>query len=166
MKSRTSHRSTRVAGTVTGLAVALSLAYGAASFADGPPAGNGQPVTRINLSERELQVRNIDQGKHGISQGDGIVIMSEMLDANRHRVGRADFVCTVTGSGRNKGGLCQGAITLADGQLTGQFAFGASGFSSNQAITGGTGSYEGARGQFVLAEGKDGLESVVVELLG
>jgi hypothetical protein len=86
MKSRTSHRSPRVAGTVTGLAVALSLAYGAASF--------------------------------------------------------------------------------ADGQLTGQWAFGASGWSSTQAITGGTGKYEGARGQFVLADGKNGLESVVVELLG
>jgi len=166
MKSRTQHRITRAAGTVTGLAIAVSLAYGAASFADSPTNANGQPVTRMSLFERELQVRNIDQGKRGISQGDGIVIMSEMLDANRHHVGRADFVCTVTGSGRNKGGVCQGAVTLADGQLTGQWAFGASGWSSTQAITGGTGKYEGARGQFVLADGKDGLESVTVELLG
>jgi hypothetical protein len=166
MSNRTHHRRTRVAGTITGLAIVLPLAYSAASFGEGPPANSDRSVTRMHLAERELQVQNIDQGKRGISQGDGIVITSKMLDRGGRRVGRADFVCTVTGSGPNKGGLCQGALTLAGGQLTGQFAFGASGESSRQAITGGTGRYRGARGQFVVAEGKDGLESVVVELLG
>ena len=162
MNTQTPHRSTRVAWTAAGLVVA-SLAYGAVSFADTPSSNDNQAVTRMTLVERELQVRNIDQGKRGISQGDRIVITSAMLDTAGHRVGRADFVCTVTGSGRNKGGLCQGALTLADGQVTGQFAFGRSGESRTQAITGGTGKYEGASGQFVVSEGKRG-ESVVVEL--
>jgi hypothetical protein len=157
---------TRLAATAGGLAIALTLASSAVSFGDGPSAGDRRALTRMHLTERELQVRNIDQGQPGISQGDGIVITSAMLNTSGHRVGRADFVCTVTGSGLNKGGLCQGALTLAHGQVTGQFAFGASGESAKQAITGGTGRYRGARGQFILSEGKNGLESVVVELLG
>ena len=52
MKSRTQHRITRAAGTVTGLAIAVSLAYGAASFADSPPAGNGSPLTPRALPAR------------------------------------------------------------------------------------------------------------------
>jgi hypothetical protein len=165
MSNQTPHHRVRVAATAACLVLGIGLAYSAASFGDSPSGAKSRPVTRMHLFERELQVRNIDQGEHGISQGDEIVITSRMMDRAGKRVGRADFVCTVTGSGPNKGGLCQGALTLAHGQLTGQFAFGASGESRTQAITGGTGRYKGARGQFVLSEGKAGLESVVVELL-
>jgi hypothetical protein len=94
------------------------------------------------------------------------VITSDILDTSGTVIGRAGFDCTATGTGRLLGGVCQGAVTLPGGQLTGQFGFGASGESEEQAITGGSGKYEGARGQFILREGSDSEELVTVELLG
>lgn len=78
-----------------------------------------------------------------------------------------ELVCTITGVGRALGGLCSGVLTLRDGQIAGQFAWGHSGSSHLQAVVGGTGRYAGARGQFVVdTNGTDEREDFTVVLYG
>ena len=147
---------------------ALAIVVVALGYAAVPSAASGSSkpaVTRIHVIERELLHRLIDQGKHGMSPGDKVVITSDMLSARGTLIGRADFDCTVTGAGRHSGGVCQGVVTLPGGQLTGQFGVGPSGETEKQAITGGSGKYEGARGQFIIGEAKGAEEHVTIELL-
>jgi hypothetical protein len=160
-KIRTRHTLTLA---IAGLAIAVTLGVGAAT--SGAASTSRQTVTRIHLIEREIQHKDISRTTHGISQGDKIVIASDILNMSRTHIGRADFDCTATGTGRLLGGVCLGVVTLPGGQLTGQFAFGASGESDEQAITGGSGKYEGVHGQFILREGKGAEEFVTIELLG
>jgi hypothetical protein len=148
---------------VAGIAIAVTFGYGVAS--SGAETSSKPALTRMHVVEREVQHRNVDQGKRGISQGDKIVITSDILSTSGKVIGRADFDCTATGTGRLVGGICYGVVTLPGGQLTGQFGFGASGESEKQAITGGSGTYEGARGQFILHEGKGSQELVTIELV-
>jgi hypothetical protein len=118
-------------------------------------------VKRMQFIEREMAATPIDAGPNGASVGDGLVITSKVFAPGGGRVGRLDFACTTTGVGGNSSQICQGVLTLPGGQLTGQFA----GESRRQAITGGTGKYKGARGQFVLGKDTPTSLSFAVELL-
>jgi hypothetical protein len=118
-------------------------------------------VKRLQFVERELRTTPIDVGPAGPSVGDGFVITSDVFAPAGRRVGRLDFACTTTALGRNSSQICQGVLTLPGGQLTGQFA----GESRRQAITGGTGKYKGARGQFVLGKDTPTSLAFAVELL-
>ena len=163
MSSQFTHRTRSSAVTAVGIAAAIALGVGAASA-----ASPSQPAARhgatVHLVEHELGRHMIDQGRPGISKGDRVLITSDLFDRAGSKAGRADFECVATGKGARGGGLCLGVIALAGGQLTTQFAFGASGESPRQAITGGTGRYASARGQFVITEGKRGAELVEVQL--
>jgi hypothetical protein len=141
----------------------MALAAGAASAAS-PSQPASRHIAAIHLVEHESGRHVIDQGRPGISKGDRVLITSALFDRAGRKAGRADFECVATGKGARGGGLCLGVIALTGGQLTTQFAFGASGESPRQAITGGTGRYAGARGQFVIAEGRKGAELVEVQL--
>jgi hypothetical protein len=163
MSLHLTHRTRSCAVTVAGLAAAMALGVSAASA-----ASPRQPAARhggtIHLVEHELGRHMIDQGRPGISKGDRMLITSDLFDPAGKKAGRADFECVATGKGARGGGLCLGVIALAGGQLTTQFSFGASGESPRQAITGGTGRYASARGQFVITEGQKGGELVEVQL--
>jgi hypothetical protein len=120
---------------------------------------------RIHLVEREAGGKFVDTGKKGLSVGDQQVGRSDILDPQGRVVGRMDGVCTITGIGRNLGGMCTGVVTLHGGQIAGEFAWGRSGSSRLQAIVGGTGRYAGARGQFVVdVNGTDRHEDFWIEL--
>ena len=156
------------------LATALVTAGSVAAVASAGPGSSvhtARPsatpqISHIKLVERELGRHVFDQGPRGISAGDRVQIVSVLLDPAGKRIGDAAFQCAAMGTGRHGGGMCQGVVTLADGQLTTQFAFGPSGETKLQAVTGGTGRYEGARGQFVVTEGRHDSENVLIELLG
>jgi hypothetical protein len=153
------------------LALAAGALVAAAAVAEGAVVaatpGHPRVVQRIHLVEREAGGRFVDTGKKGLSVGDQQVGRSDILDTKGRRVGRMDGVCTVTGVGRNLGGVCQGVLTLHAGQLVGSFAWGRSGSSHLQAIVGGTGRYADAHGQFVVdTDGTDTHEDFVVELYG
>jgi hypothetical protein len=141
----------------------VSIAFGAGSLLAASPAK--QAVTRINLVEREVTVNFVDQGKDGPGLGDRMTIKSDILDLKGRRVGRGDFSCNATGEGEHGGGICQGVVTLPGGQLTGQWAFGRSGSTRLQAIVGGTGKYEGVRGQFIVTTTNGAVEPFVIELV-
>lgn len=146
-----------VAGVVAaGVAVALGSA--------GALLASPSHVTRMHLVEVEVATNFVDLGKPGLSQGDRHTIMSDIFDEKHNRVGRADFDCIVTGVGKRIGGMCNGVLTLPKGQLTGQSAWGKSEEAQEQAITGGTGAYAGARGQFVIEKANASGTPFVVEL--
>ena len=74
----------------------------------------------------------------------------------------------VTDVGRRFGGACQGVLTLPAGQIAGESAFSRASDAAprvRQAITGGTGAFRGARGQFVVEQVASGPTPFVVELL-
>ena len=120
---------------------------------------------RIHLVERVTGGGFVDTGRKGLSVGDEQIDRSDVLDRNGRVVGRLDGVCTITGVGKDLGGVCNGVLTLEEGQLAGAFAWGRSGSSHRQAIVGGTGRYAGARGQFLVdTNGTDKHEDFTVEL--
>lgn len=95
-------------------------------------------------------------GKHGpkkLSNGDQLVFRAFLLNGAKKRVGALDATCMVTGAGNGRfgqfNGTCHGTMTVPGGQLF--VAVGGKPFASsttNGAVTGGTGSYEGAIGGF------------------
>jgi hypothetical protein len=118
-------------------------------------------VKRLHFVEREMTFTPVDAAPAGASAGDGAVIVAAVFAPDGRRVGRLDFACTLTSVGDNGSQICQGVLTLPGGQLTGQFA----GETRRQAITGGTGKYKGARGQFVLGKDTHTSQAFAVELL-
>jgi hypothetical protein len=146
-------------------ALAASVAVGEQAVVASSPRAT-HVAQRIHLVEREAGGRFIDTGPKGLSAGDQQIGRSDVLDTKGHLVGRLDGVCTVTGVRHHLGGICHGVLTLADGQIAGEFAWGHSGSAHRQAIVGGTGRYRGARGQFVVdTKGTDQHEDFTVVLL-
>ena len=83
-------------------------------------------------------------------------------------MGRADFDCVETALGTRSGVTCSGVVTLPGGQITGTFfepLTGEEPARDLQAITGGTGDYEGAHGQFIVGQETTAGTPVVVELV-
>jgi hypothetical protein len=126
-------------------AAALLAASGAAVASASPDRS-----LRLNLVERQVGEHFVDSGRHGLSAGDRNVVRSQILDTAGRVVGRGDIDCVVTGVGRHLGGICQIVITLPDGQIAGESAFGRSGASRYGAIVGGTRRYAGMRGQSIV----------------
>ena len=150
---------------VVALAMAVAIPLGAAgASAAAPGHATARQGLTIHLVEREVARHMTDHGRPGITQGDRVLITSDLFDRSGNKTGRADFECVAVGQKARTGGLCLGVIALAGGQLTTQFAFGASGESSKQAITGGTGRFAHARGQSVISEGPNNSETVELQL--
>ena len=122
----------------------------------------GHSGRRLVFVEHELGAPTLDLGKHGFSPLDRQTITSDILDLHGNVVGRLDDDCAITAVGKRAGAVCSYAITLPGGQLVGtRFdAFGPG--EALQPITGGSGSYEGARGQIrPLRKTKRGLEFAI-----
>jgi hypothetical protein len=151
---------------VVAAAVLATAAVGEAAVMASTPR-SPRIVQRMHLVEREAGGRFVDSGKQGPSVGDQDIGRSDVLDTKGNVVGRMDGVCTITGTGKQLGGVCNGVLTLKAGQLVGAFAWGRAGSSHLQAIVGGTGRYAGARGQFLVdTNGTDKHEDFTVELYG
>ena len=149
-----------------------ALATGAASAVgattDSGVAAPHHVIRRIHLVERELKTEFVDLNAPGHSVGDRETITSEILDRNRTSVGRADFDCVATALGKRGGVVCSGVVTLPGGQITGTFfepITGEEPVPNLQAITGGTGEFAGAHGQFIVGQETADVTPVVVELV-
>jgi hypothetical protein len=145
----------------------FALVLLAATTDSGAPAPH-HVVRHIHLSERELNTEIVDLGAPGHSIGDRIEITSEISDAHGTVIGRADFDCAVTALGKRAGGICSGVVSLPGGQLTGTFFEPIAGPPPEpnlQAITGGTGEFEGAHGQFIVGRETTRFTPFVVELV-
>ena len=165
----------RRAGLVAaGLAIVAAMTVPAsalfAATSSNHPALRHHVVRRIHLVEREIATPHLDLGKPGPSMGDRGTITSDMLNRSGKVVGRADADCGLTAVGRRMGGLCSIVVTLPGGQITGTFfeSFGPGAGEEGvvrQAITGGTGRYEGARGQFIVGTESTTATPITIELV-
>jgi hypothetical protein len=135
--------------------------------ASGTAAASASPEQSIHLSlvERQVAEHFVDTGRHGLSMGDHNIVRSQILDTAGHVVGRGDIDCVLTGVGRHLGGVCTIVLTLHDGQIAGEGAFGRSGASRYGAVVGGTRRYAGMRGQSVVdTSGSDAHEAFTIDL--
>jgi hypothetical protein len=158
---------TKTSSAVLALAFASCGAATALAASDrGSVAAETTRATRIHLVEIQRGSTQLDLGRKGFSSGDRQTITSDLEDARGHAVGRLDDDCAITAVGKRAGATCNFVITLSGGELSGQFfqSFGPGGDSGKlQAITGGTGRYEGARGQ--IRAGREGRRTpFVIEL--
>lgn len=152
------------------LAAAAGAAVALAAAGASPAAVHGRPhvLQQIRLVERQLASPTADLGKHGFGPLDRQTITSDILDPNGKQVGRFDADCGITAGGKRAGAVCSGILTLSGGQLAIEDFFPlAGGPDQPQAIVGGTGAYEGARGEIrFTGPEKHGLTPFEVELVG
>jgi hypothetical protein len=155
--------------TVLGLAAVAAIGISGTSLGAASPH-HTRVVKRIHLLEREDQVTFVDRGQKGLSPGDERLVSSTILTTAKKRIGQAAFVCTIAGVGKSTySGACHGGLVLPGGEVTGEFVFTQASDAApavQQVLTGGTGAYRGARGQFVAKQVDSGLTPVVIELLG
>jgi hypothetical protein len=154
---------------ITAAAVAIAATAGYAGTSQGAASdGSRAAPKRIHLLEREAHVSYIDNGKPGPSAGDERLVSSVILTPAGRRVGQAAFVCTIAYfAGSTYSGGCHGGLVLPRGQVVGDFVFTQAtdaAPSVKQAITGGTGAYRRAVGQFVSKQVKSGPTPFVIEL--
>jgi hypothetical protein len=91
-------------------------------------------------------------GRERFSGGDQKVFTSNVFDEANRRVGTGDYQCIAVRGARTFARVrfqCSGTVTLRDGSIV--LAVGYGGNQDDEdvliAVTGGTGAYEGARGQ-------------------
>ena len=143
------------------VATALAVAVPAATHAQAPGART------LNFVEQAkgTKVVFVDNGKHGPSAGDAIVLTIPLVDAAGAKLGTATATCTATSIPKSAEPptLCQGVFALADGDIvvSGRVGSGA----DYLAVVGGTGAYAGARGTMDSTDEKTGAHDVVT-LLG
>ncbi|RFC78218.1 hypothetical protein [Streptomyces sp. AcE210] len=116
-----------------------------ASASTGSAQGAHQRAEIIQLVAKQTQSQTVDTGHRGHSLGDELVI-AEDLYQNGKKVGDHAVVCTYVHIGPDSL-QCLGTFALPQGQITGQALLHLPSHSAvDVAITGGSGSYNGAGG--------------------
>ncbi|MFD7257951.1 hypothetical protein [Streptomyces sp. NPDC059874] len=139
-------------GTATALVTLLACApvAGAAATDTGSAHAKGEAqIITLRAEVKELHRFPVVDGS--VSQGDRVVARSDLSlydDAAHTKIGETNVDCTTTRGGADEAEQCIATYTLPDGQLTVQgmyYNYLDQGPFDN-AITGGTGKYEKARG--------------------
>ncbi|MFE3125458.1 hypothetical protein ACFXHD_18770 [Streptomyces hydrogenans] len=142
-------RTIRAAGLGTATLVTL-LAFTpvAAGATDaGSAQTKGKTRTLTFLAEVQ-QLTRFPVTPGSVSQGDRVVVRSDLFDEAHNKVGETHGTCTTTRGGADEAEQCLVTYVLPDGQITTQGVY----FDYidqgpfDSAITGGTGKYEKARG--------------------
>ena len=121
----------------------------------------------LTLTGKTLANEQIDVGKPGPSLGDMNVITEDVYRKGK-RVGTSDIACTVVRIQMPKfAAQCHATTTLPGGQITTQGIVTSDQIEQApfvQAVTGGTGAYEGATGELTVDEAGDGPATLTFEL--
>lgn len=102
----------------------------------------------ITVQAEVAQLTRFPVSPSSVSQGDQVVVRSDLFDEAHNKVGETHGTCTTTRGGADEAEQCVVTYVLPGGQLTVQgmyFNYLDQGPFDN-AITGGTGEYEKARG--------------------
>jgi hypothetical protein len=118
------------------------------------PNASAKGGRTIRLFEHDTQQASLDLGGKGTSPGNLFIYAGDVFDhSGGSKLGRAAGYCmTMSGDAQNAGeAFCTATFVLARGEITGEGLFDSAGlFVSGKTlsfpITGGTGSYNGARG--------------------
>jgi allene oxide cyclase len=114
-------------------------------------ADTSETLTFIEKSvhaDGSVSYKHIDLGPSGPSVGDMIVFYNDVNDSSdKTLVGHDSGSCVKTALSPNDVYECAWTLSLADGQITAQGPFFDTSDSTFLAVTGGTGSYAGVRGE-------------------
>jgi hypothetical protein len=167
--------SSRFARTALVLVLALAAAVVIAAIGSRSPAAAQAPGTQtLTLTELEKgstfsHIRNTKtKNRRANLRGDLDVFTNPLADATGKVVGTLHAGCFTTKGSPNflKSTMaCSGVMTLTGGTLTVQALVSPGASSLSGAITGGTGTYAGARGNFVSANVTGGSKDTIT-LLG
>jgi allene oxide cyclase len=148
---------------MTALAVLGAGVVAVAIAASGSAQTSGGRTLHVFERDKGTTFKVLDRGpkiKHDIlSVGDELIAMSPVFDQSRkRRIGLISFDCVTTKPGSKKfpegEQLCSAAYRFKDGQLTTTGSLRDVG-EPVEAVTGGTGAYEGAKGTFVSHRAKN-----------
>ena len=138
----------------------ILLAIAGSTFSSGAQADSEEPQSQVlGVVAKEAASKYLDLGRKGFGQSDQFVFTNDLL-RDGSKVGTDGGSCTVTrltARGVNTW-LCVASNSLPGGQITveGLVTYGPDEAVKAEpyyfAITGGTGQYEGARGQVKLEE--------------
>ncbi|MFF9852717.1 hypothetical protein [Streptomyces litmocidini] len=137
------------AATLVTLLTCTSVAADAATDTGSAPAGGKGRTITLRAVVQELHRFPVVEGS--VSQGDQVVARSDLSylsDAAHTKIGESHVTCTTTRGGDDEAEQCVATYVLPGGQLTVQgmyFNYLDQGPFDN-AITGGTGRYDKARG--------------------
>jgi hypothetical protein len=127
--------------------------------------GADQPGGRtLQWFERSYKTESIDNpptSRRRYSPGDMTSGTSKLLGQGKETIGTQHLVCFATKSGRTSPFQCDGTFVLADGRLTYTGVQSAGSSKDKYSITGGTDSYEGARGSLFADCGRIGCDDTV-----
>lgn len=156
--------STRV--TRATIAAALVGTVGVGAFLVGQTGSTAATTVddTLHLIAKAAQEKYIDVGAKGPSVGDRDVFSENVFDSDGRgeRVGRTAAVCDVAYVYKNSNGKvtnalmqCTGTIKLGDDSITVQGPVTWTGKTNTLAITGGTGRYDDAHGEFTVKDVSD-----------
>jgi allene oxide cyclase-like protein len=149
--------------TSIGIGVAAAGAL-AAGLAGGGLAGAQEGAQVIRLTSVEQHCATADNGKRGESLGDLLACRGALRNAEGGRAGRTHWTCVFLGRER-LGEDCSAIVNLRGGTLQAAGLLSHTSPASEWAITGGTGSYAGARGTVALRQVSPTRTAAVVTLL-
>lgn len=138
-------------------AMALALAGGGA-------AGAQEGPQTIAMTAVEQHCASADNGRRGDSLGDILACRGALRDNSGTRAGRAHWTCVFLGTER-AGEDCFATVALNGGTLQLAGVLNHLSPRSTWAVTGGTGTYAGARGSVELRQRSPTRTGVVVTLL-
>jgi hypothetical protein len=142
---------------VTALTAVAAVAAGITPASS--TARTAQHTTTIHVVQTNRAVfTNVDVGPAGESIGDYVVITGPLVrPGSTTTVGSTAVICTSLRTGTTAPLQCLGTCHLAAGDITIQGLFiTATGRHNRLAVTGGTGAYQRARGEFVATILNDG----------
>jgi hypothetical protein len=126
-----------------------------AALAAAAPAPAATPARTVTLQARSQveQAQTVDNQPAGPSAGDLLVFTERLLDPSGKEIGHDAAVCVTLFDARS---LCTGTYDLRGGQVMVQLLQPGPQRTYDQAITGGTGRYAGARGTVTVHQGDGG----------
>jgi len=133
--------------TTIGLALACALALGVA-----PAEAKDRTIT-IKARSQLDRVQAVDSAPAGQSAGDMLIFTERLLNARGRRIGSDAATCVRLFDSTM---LCTGVYSLPGGRVMVQLLQPGLTGTYDQAITGGTGRFAGARGTVRVAQRPDG----------
>jgi allene oxide cyclase len=129
-------------------AVLVSLTAGIMVARNGSASSASHTPMTLHVIEHAITDTTVDLGPKGDSLGDEIAFGNPIFNAvNKKQIGHDQWTCFRAIVGKSY--ECIWTVALAGGQITVEGPFNDAS-DSVMAITGGTGVYEGARGQMLL----------------
>jgi hypothetical protein len=147
--------------------ILIAAALVAAALIASPTQASSHKDKALTLTGKTLANEQIDVGEPGPSLGDMNVITEDVYRDGK-RVGTSDISCTVVRIQMPKfAAQCFNTTTLPGGQITAQGIVTSDQIEQvpfQQAVTGGTGAYQGVTGQLTVDEAGDGPATLSFEL--